>query len=234
MYVCLYICCCCSVAKLCQTLCNPMDCSTADFPVLHYLPEFFCVYIYIYICIYRASPGRKWLSGKESTCNAGASGGGGSIPGSEDPLEEGMAPTPVFSPLTEEPGKLQSTGSQSRTQLKWLSMHTGFPSRSLHFRSFLTKTEIRCISLYLNFEYLKPRVQKEEGCLSPQLPKTYSRFHQERGCAQGKEGATTLGTTRRNGSCRSQINMVTCEDLSVSCSWPFLDLVTEDSVICLY
>ena len=30
-------CCCCSVSKLCLTLCNPMDCS---FLVLHYLPEF--------------------------------------------------------------------------------------------------------------------------------------------------------------------------------------------------
>ena len=174
----------------------------------------------------------------QSTCNAGASGDGGLIPGLEDPLEEGMAPTPVVlpgdSPGTEEPGRLQSMGSQSQTLLKWLSMHTGFPSRSLHFRSFLTKTEIRCISLYLNFEYLKPRGQKEEGCLSPQLPKTYSHFYQERGCAQGKEGAMTLGTTRRNGSCRSQINMVTCEDLSANCRWPFLDLVIEDSVICLY
>ena len=28
-------CCCCSVAKLCPTLCNPMDCSTAGFPVFH-------------------------------------------------------------------------------------------------------------------------------------------------------------------------------------------------------
>ena len=33
-------CCCCSVAKSCPTLCNPMDCSTPGFPVLHYLPEF--------------------------------------------------------------------------------------------------------------------------------------------------------------------------------------------------
>ena len=36
--------------------------------------------------------------------------------GQEDPLEEGMATTPVFlpggSPWTEEPGGLQSTGSQ--------------------------------------------------------------------------------------------------------------------------
>ena len=28
-------CCCCSVTKLCPILCNPMDCSTAGFPVFH-------------------------------------------------------------------------------------------------------------------------------------------------------------------------------------------------------
>ena len=32
--------CCCSVAKLCPTLCGLMDCSTPGFSVLHYLPEF--------------------------------------------------------------------------------------------------------------------------------------------------------------------------------------------------
>ena len=32
--------CCCLVAKSCLTLCNPMDCSTSGFPVLHYLLEF--------------------------------------------------------------------------------------------------------------------------------------------------------------------------------------------------
>ena len=31
---------CSSVSKACLTLCNPMDCSTPDFPVLHYLLEF--------------------------------------------------------------------------------------------------------------------------------------------------------------------------------------------------
>ena len=30
---------CCSVAQSCQTLCNPIDCSTPGFPVPHYLPE---------------------------------------------------------------------------------------------------------------------------------------------------------------------------------------------------
>ena len=29
----------CSVTKLCPTLCNPMNCRMASFPVLHYLPE---------------------------------------------------------------------------------------------------------------------------------------------------------------------------------------------------
>ena len=32
--------CCCSVAKSHPTLCDPMDHSMPDFPVLHYLPEF--------------------------------------------------------------------------------------------------------------------------------------------------------------------------------------------------
>ena len=31
---------CCSVTQSCLTLCDPMDCSTPGFPVLHYLPEF--------------------------------------------------------------------------------------------------------------------------------------------------------------------------------------------------
>ena len=31
--------CCCSVAKSCPTLCDPVDCSTPGFPVLHYLLE---------------------------------------------------------------------------------------------------------------------------------------------------------------------------------------------------
>ena len=32
--------CCCAVASLCLSLCEPMDCSTSGFPVLYYLPEF--------------------------------------------------------------------------------------------------------------------------------------------------------------------------------------------------
>ena len=32
-------CCCCSVTQLCLTLCDPVDCSTPGFPVLHHFPE---------------------------------------------------------------------------------------------------------------------------------------------------------------------------------------------------
>ena len=39
-------CCCCSVAKSCLTLCDPMDSSTPGFPVLHYLPEFAQIHVH--------------------------------------------------------------------------------------------------------------------------------------------------------------------------------------------
>ena len=38
LFCCMF--CCCSVDKLCWTLCNPVDWGTPGFPVLHYLPEF--------------------------------------------------------------------------------------------------------------------------------------------------------------------------------------------------
>ena len=36
---------CCSAAKSCLILCNPMDCSMLGFPVLHHLPEFAQVHV---------------------------------------------------------------------------------------------------------------------------------------------------------------------------------------------
>ena len=39
-------CYCCSVVKSCPTLCDPMDCSTPGFPVLHYLLEFAQIHVY--------------------------------------------------------------------------------------------------------------------------------------------------------------------------------------------
>ena len=34
------------IVNSCPTLCNPMDCSTASFPVLHHLPEFAQTYVH--------------------------------------------------------------------------------------------------------------------------------------------------------------------------------------------
>ena len=54
--------------------------------------------------------------GKESVCNAGDTEDAASIPGLRDPLEEEMAPhSSILAweiPWTEEPGGLQSLGSQ--------------------------------------------------------------------------------------------------------------------------
>ena len=67
----------------------------------------------------------RWLSGKESTCQAGDV---GSIPGWEDPPEEELAARSTILAQeiswTEEPGGLQYMGSQSRT---WLSNWTTNP-----------------------------------------------------------------------------------------------------------
>ena len=38
---------CCSVAQLCLTLCDPMDCSMPAFPVLHCLLEFAQTYVWV-------------------------------------------------------------------------------------------------------------------------------------------------------------------------------------------
>ena len=37
---------CCSVAQMCPTLCDPMDCSTPGFPVLHHLSEFAQIHVH--------------------------------------------------------------------------------------------------------------------------------------------------------------------------------------------
>ena len=59
----------------------------------------------------------RWLCGKESACNAGATGDAGSIPGLERSPGGGHSNPLQYScleiPWTEEPGGLQSMGSQS-------------------------------------------------------------------------------------------------------------------------
>ena len=65
----------------------------------------------VHIMLPKGFPGGS--DGKESACNAGDQ---GSISRLEDPLEKGMA-THSRIPWTEEPGGLQSMGSQSWTRL---------------------------------------------------------------------------------------------------------------------
>ena len=90
------------------------------FPVL-YRSLLVIYFVYSSMCVLGLP---RWLSGKESACNARDTGGTGLIPGSGRSLEEGMAThCSILAwriPWTEEPGGLQSMGSQrvehNRTQ----------------------------------------------------------------------------------------------------------------------
>ena len=42
---------CCSVTRLCLTLCNGMDCSISSFPVLHYLLEFARIHVHLSVML---------------------------------------------------------------------------------------------------------------------------------------------------------------------------------------
>ena len=67
-----------------------------------------------YMHIYTGLP--RWLRGKESACNGGATGDSGPVPGSGRSLEEGMVTNSSILAWrivwTEEPGGLQSIGSK--------------------------------------------------------------------------------------------------------------------------
>ena len=67
--------------------------------------------------------------------------------GGEDPLEKGMAThtsTPALRiPWTEEPGGLQSIGSQSWTWLKRLSTAQGFPRSAENWKTYVTKWQLK-------------------------------------------------------------------------------------------
>ena len=82
--------------------------------------------IYLWIYILCGLP--RWLSGKDPPANARVSGDMGSIPELEDPLEKEMTThSSIFAweiPRTEEPGELQSMGSQESDMTERLSTHT--------------------------------------------------------------------------------------------------------------
>ena len=69
----------------------------------------------LYVCVFTYWELPRWLSGKESPANTGDARDVGSIPGSEDLLEEEMAAhSSILAwriPWTGEPGGLQSMGS---------------------------------------------------------------------------------------------------------------------------
>ena len=125
----LFICCCCSVAKLCLTLCGPVDCSTPGSPVLHHLPEFTQTHVH---CVGDAIQPSHPLSprfppalpdisnGKESACSAGDL---GLIPGSERSPGAGNG-NPLQYFCLENPmdrGALQATGRGITKSQTWLS-----------------------------------------------------------------------------------------------------------------
>ena len=71
---------CCSVAKSCQTLCDPMECSMPGFPVLHYLPEFAQTHVHwvsdaIQLSRPLSSPFRLLVPPKDVICHLTASWG---------------------------------------------------------------------------------------------------------------------------------------------------------------
>ena len=54
--------CCCSVAQLCLTLYNPMDCSTPGFPVLHHLLELAQTHVHWVGDAIQPQPSHPWSS----------------------------------------------------------------------------------------------------------------------------------------------------------------------------
>ena len=103
------------VAKPCLALCDPMDCSTPGFLVLHYLLEFSQTHVLW------GFPGSS--DGEEFACNAGDL---DLIPGLERSLGEGNGNPLQYSCLenTMDRGARWATVhrvSKSQTRLKWLS-----------------------------------------------------------------------------------------------------------------
>ena len=119
---------------------TPMDCSTPSSPVLHCLPEFTQTPVHWVGDAVQPShplsphfpPALPDISdGEESACNAGDL---GSSLGQKDPLEKGMAThSSIIAwriPWTEEPGRLQSMGSQ-RVRHDWVTFYLRFSYNSL-------------------------------------------------------------------------------------------------------
>ena len=58
----------CSVAKLCATLCDPMNCSMPGFPVFHCLPEFAQIHILEWVVIFSSRASSQPRDGTSVSC----------------------------------------------------------------------------------------------------------------------------------------------------------------------
>ena len=124
--------------------------------------------------------------GKESACNAGDTGDEGSIPGSGRSPGGGHGNPLQYScwriPRTEQPGRLQSIGSQkSWTRLKQLSTHVKFKNKIKFKKKKKKKTNLAYCSfphfiswqLHL-FNCSGVKLQNDPWLLSHPIFKTYS------------------------------------------------------------
>ena len=95
----------------------------------------------------------RWLSGKESTCDAEDAGEAGSIPGLGRPLEQGMAThSSILAwriPWTEEPGRLWSTVLQ-RVRYNWSDLS------KQDRNGYSQKGFIACMLLFFNVIFFLP------------------------------------------------------------------------------
>ena len=72
LHITLHCCCSCLVAKLCSTLCDPMDGSTPGFPVLYYLLEFSQIHVHEWCYLTISSSATSFSSFTQSFPTSGS------------------------------------------------------------------------------------------------------------------------------------------------------------------
>ena len=115
--------CYCSVAKSCLTLCNPMNCSTPGFPVLHCLLEFSQIHVHWLWCYLTISSSAAFISFCLQSFPASRSLKGGSSNGKMATHSSILA---CRIPWMEEPSGLQFTGVAKSQTWQWLHCHFHF------------------------------------------------------------------------------------------------------------
>ena len=133
-----------SVTESCPTLCDPTNCSTPGFPVLHYLPEFVKNPPWFNSCVGKIPWRRDRLptqvflgfpcgsAGQESTCNAGDL---GLIPRLGKSPGEGKGYPLQYSGLE---NSMDSWGHKELATTEQLSLSLSFQGTSFFFFFFST------------------------------------------------------------------------------------------------